>query len=163
MTALHADRVVAASFFALVFALLAYRLFTSTEHPSWCYTVANGATTMWERWDSYVVGRGFREKGCNSFNHYAFGSVAEWMFGYVLGIRFCSDEIVIKPTIDESGMITYASGSYRLDGKIIEVSWKNLDNGTTALQLKGGDKVRVDLSEYSKVEKISEELYLIKR
>lgn len=60
-------------------------------------------------------------------------------------------------------MIQYASGSYRLDGKIIEVSWKNLDNGTTALQLKGGDKVRVDLSEYSKVEKISDEFYLIKR
>jgi hypothetical protein len=43
------------------------------------------------------------------------------------------------------------------------VSWKNLDDGMTALQLKGGDKVMVDLSEYSKVEKISEELYLIKR
>lgn len=43
---------------------------------------------MWERWDSYVVGRGFRGQGCNSFNHYAFGSVAEWTFAYVLGIRF---------------------------------------------------------------------------
>lgn len=142
---------------------LAYRLFTSTEHPSWCYPVVNGATTMWERWDSYVVSRGFREKGCNSFNHYAFGSVAEWMFGYVLGIRFEADGIKIKPTIDESGRITYASGSYRLDGKTIEVSWKKLDNGMTALQLKVGANVKVDLSGYSTVEKISEELYLIKK
>ena len=71
--------------------------------------------------------------------------------------------IKIKPTIDESGRITYASGSYRLDGKTIEVSWKNLDKGMTALQLKGCDRVKVDLSGYSTVEKISEELYLIKR
>ena len=85
------------------------------------------------------------------------------MFAYVLGIRFEADGIKIKPTIDESGRITYASGSYRLDGKTIEVSWKNLDNGMTALQLKGCDRVKVDLSGYSTVEKISEELYLIKR
>ena len=100
-----------------------------------------------KRWDSYVVGRRFREKGCNSFNHYAFGSVAEWMFGYVLGIRFDCDGIKIQPIIDESGRIKYASGSYRLDGETVEVSWKNLDNGMTALQLKGGDKVFGNIEE----------------
>ena len=163
MTALHADRVVAASFFALVFALLAYRLFTSTEHPSWCYTVANGATTMWERWDSYVVGRGFREKGCNSFNHYAFGSVAEWMFGYVLGIRFEKGKIRIKPVIDQSGKLSFASGSYRLDDMFVEVSWKNLDDGMTALQLRKNCEVDLDLSDYVVSEKVSDNLYFIRR
>ncbi|MBQ3013413.1 MAG: family 78 glycoside hydrolase catalytic domain [Clostridia bacterium] len=142
---------------------LAYKLFTSTEHPSWCYPVVNGATTMWERWDSYVVGRGFREQGCNSFNHYAFGSVAEWMFAYVLGIRFENGCISIKPIIDESGSLSFASGSYRLDKAYVEVSWKNLEGGRTALEIHNSSDVTVDLSDYSEVERVSESLYLIKR
>ena len=85
------------------------------------------------------------------------------MFGYVLGIRFEADGIRIKPIVDESGRIKHASGSYRLDDTYIDVSWKNLDSGMTELQLKGCDRVKVDLSGYSTVEKISEELYLIKK
>lgn len=142
---------------------LAYRLFTSTEHPSWCYPVVNGATTMWERWDSYVVGRGFREKGCNSFNHYAFGSVAEWMFAYVLGIRFEKGKITVKPVIDQSGNLNFASGSYRLDDTFVEVSWKNLDDGKTALQIKKSGNVNIDLSDYTEVELVGDGLYFIRR
>lgn len=142
---------------------LAYRLFTSTDCPSWCYPVVNGATSIWERWNSYVVGVGFGNKGMNSFNHYAFGAVAQWMFGYLLGIRFESDGIKIKPVIDESGRICYASGSYRLDGTLIEVSWKNLDDGRTELRINKSENVILDLSDYSDVEKISELVYIIKR
>lgn len=142
---------------------LAYKLFTSTDYPSWCYPVVNGATTMWERWDSYVVGRGFREQGCNSFNHYAFGSVAEWMFAYVLGIRFEKGKIRIKPVIDQSGKLSFASGSYRLDDMFVEVSWKNLDDGMTALQLRKNCEVDLDLSDYVVSEKVSDNLYFIRR
>ena len=85
------------------------------------------------------------------------------MFGYALGIRFEADGIKIKPIIDESGSIKHASGIYRLDDTYIWVSWKNLDDGMTALQLKASDNVKVDLSGYSEVAKISDELYLIKR
>ena len=48
--------------------------------------IDNGATTIWERWDGYVKGRGFQDPGMNSFNHWAFGAVGEWMFRHILGI-----------------------------------------------------------------------------
>ncbi|MBP5293301.1 MAG: family 78 glycoside hydrolase catalytic domain [Clostridia bacterium] len=66
---------------------LAYSLLLQTKDPSWLYSVRQGATTIWERWNSYTLDKGFGAVGMNSFNHYAYGSVAEWLFGYVLGIR----------------------------------------------------------------------------
>ena len=55
--------------------------------PSWGYTIDQGATTIWERWDGYVKGRGFQDPGMNSFCHYAIGSVGEWMYRTILGIN----------------------------------------------------------------------------
>lgn len=72
---------------------LAARLFQSRRFPSWGYEVVNGATTVWERWDSYTVEHGFNGQGgnqnasMNSFSHYSFGAVAEWMFRDLGGIR----------------------------------------------------------------------------
>lgn len=54
--------------------------------PSWGYTIDNGATTVWERWDGYVAGRGFQDPGMNSFNHWALGSVGQWLFERVAGL-----------------------------------------------------------------------------
>jgi len=142
---------------------LAYKFFTSTECPSWCYPVINGATTVWERWNSYVVGVGFGNKGMNSFNHYAFGSVAQWMFGYVLGIRFTEDGILIKPHVDTSGKLTFASGSYCLDDLRIEASWKQSEDGRIVFQIQKPDEAVLDLSDYSEVEQYSDSLYIIKR
>jgi len=71
---------------------LASRLFQSRRFPSWGYEVVNGATTVWERWDSYTVEHGFegvsgnQNAAMNSFNHYAFGAVTEWMFRELAGI-----------------------------------------------------------------------------
>lgn len=66
---------------------LAYKLLLNRDFPSWGYTIDNGATTIWERWDGYVKGRGFQDPGMNSFNHWALGAVGEWMFETVGGIR----------------------------------------------------------------------------
>ena len=66
---------------------LAYSLLLQTKDPSWLYSVLQGATTIWERWNSYTVEKGFGPVGMNSFNHYAYGAVAEWMFAYMAGIR----------------------------------------------------------------------------
>jgi len=55
--------------------------------PSWGYTIKMGATTIWERWDGYVEGRGFQSPGMNSFNHWALGSVAEWIWRNVGGLN----------------------------------------------------------------------------
>ncbi|MFC8084226.1 alpha-L-rhamnosidase [Streptomyces sp. NPDC057340] len=65
---------------------VAYRLLHRTTFPSWGYQIARGATTMWERWDSVRADGGFQDAGMNSFNHYAYGSVGQWMYTHVAGI-----------------------------------------------------------------------------
>jgi len=66
----------------------AYDLFLSKEFPSWGFEVENGSTTIWERWDSYTKEDGFKYNAAmNSFNHYAFGAICEWMFGNAAGIQ----------------------------------------------------------------------------
>ncbi|MFO7975752.1 MAG: family 78 glycoside hydrolase catalytic domain [Candidatus Hydrogenedentota bacterium] len=66
---------------------LAYALALSRKMPSWGYSIDQGATTIWERWDGYVEGRGFQNPGMNSFNHWALGAVGEWLFRVVGGIN----------------------------------------------------------------------------
>jgi len=65
---------------------VAYRLLKQETYPSWLYPVLNGATTMWERWNSWTKERGFGDVGMNSFNHYAYGAVGEWLYSTVAGI-----------------------------------------------------------------------------
>ncbi len=67
---------------------VAYKLLLQRNEPSWLYSVLQGATTMWERWNSYTKEKGFGDAGMNSFNHYAYGAVLEWMFGTMAGIRY---------------------------------------------------------------------------
>ena len=66
---------------------LAWQLLTNRTFPSWLYMVDNGATTIWERWDGFVKGRGFQDAGMNSFNHWAFGAVGEWMWRHLGGLN----------------------------------------------------------------------------
>ncbi|GHT42633.1 hypothetical protein AGMMS49965_14550 [Bacteroidia bacterium] len=65
----------------------AYNLLQQRKNPSWLYSVDQGATTIWERWNSYTKDNGFGDIGMNSFNHYAYGAVSEWMFRYMAGIN----------------------------------------------------------------------------
>ena len=65
---------------------LAYSLLLQHDNPSWLYSVDQGATTIWERWNSYTLKDGFGDVGMNSFNHYAYGAVAAWMFETMAGI-----------------------------------------------------------------------------
>ena len=64
-----------------------WQLLTNRTFPSWLYMIDNGATTIWERWDGYVKGRGFQDAGMNSFNHWAFGAVGEWMWRHIAGLN----------------------------------------------------------------------------
>ena len=66
---------------------LAFRLLYNDTFPSWGYSIRQGATTMWERWDGYTDTKGFQTPAMNSFNHYSFGSVGEWLYGDVAGIE----------------------------------------------------------------------------
>lgn len=107
---------------------LAYRLAAETTYPSWGYSVANGATTIWERWNSYTYTEGFADETMNSFNHYSLGSCAEWMYSCVLGIRPLWQapafrEAELRPFPDFSGKVNSASGSLKTDFGPISVQW----------------------------------------
>ncbi len=106
---------------------LAYALIRDTAYPSLGFEVVNGATTIWERWNSFTKDKGFENNaGMNSFNHYAFGAVCEWMFQNMAGIQPIDagfKTFMIKPEIADSG-IHYASAIYHsIHGKIA-ASWK---------------------------------------
>ena len=66
---------------------VAYKLLFQRECPSWLYSVEQGATTIWERWNSYTIDKGFGDVNMNSFNHYAYGAVGEWLYQYMAGIK----------------------------------------------------------------------------
>ncbi|QRM29203.1 alpha-L-rhamnosidase [Microvirga sp. VF16] len=66
----------------------AYALLLKDTYPSWGFSIRHGATTIWERWDGWTPERGFQSPNMNSFNHYAYGAVGEWMFSRVGGIDY---------------------------------------------------------------------------
>jgi alpha-L-rhamnosidase len=113
---------------------IAYRLLLSRRFPSWLYSIDQGATTIWERWDGYVAGRGFQDAGMNSFNHVAIGAVGEWMYSRLLGIRPDESQpgyrsFLIKPQPGDA--LEWAKGSYHAITGTIEVAWTNKDNTFT--------------------------------
>lgn len=82
-----------------------YTLLLQNRDPSWLYSVEQGATTVWERWNSYTRERGFGDVSMNSFNHYAYGAVLEWMFSRMAGIstdpeKVGFEHILLSPTPD---------------------------------------------------------------
>ena len=66
---------------------LACRIVRSDTYPGWGYQVRHGATTIWERWNGWTPENGFADPAMNSFNHFAFGSVADWLHRYVAGLN----------------------------------------------------------------------------
>lgn len=112
---------------------LAYTLLLQDQMPSWLYSVKNGATTIWERWNSYSIEYGFGNVGMNSFNHYSYGAIAEWMYKYMVGISPDSDipgfkHILIKPVIDPQERINWVKGSYESIYGMLTSDWE-MDNG----------------------------------
>jgi alpha-L-rhamnosidase len=117
---------------------IAYRLLTSRRFPSWFYSIDQGATTIWERWDGYVAGRGFQSANMNSFNHVAIGAVGEWMYSHILGIRPDESQpgyrhFTIKPL--PGGGLTWAKGSYHAITGPIEVAWTDDRQGSFVLNV----------------------------
>ena len=66
---------------------LAFMLLNNKKYPSWLYPVMQGATTIWERWDGQKPDGSFQDKGMNSFNHYAYGAIGEWLYQHVAGLK----------------------------------------------------------------------------
>jgi alpha-L-rhamnosidase len=114
---------------------VAYRLLLNDTYPSWGYTIKNGATTIWERWDGWTEENGFQSPNMNSFNHYSLGSVGEWLYRYVAGIDLGSPgygHIVIRPR--PGGGLTYARGEYDAVRGRISSSWK-IEDGRFSLEV----------------------------
>jgi alpha-L-rhamnosidase len=104
---------------------VAYRLLLTETFPSWLYQVKLGATTMWERWDGWVPEKGYQDPGMNSFNHYAFGSVGEFLYRTVAGIDTDGPgykRIFIAPL--PGGGLTWARASYKSVRGEITSAWR---------------------------------------
>ena len=106
---------------------IAYELLFQRKNPSWLYSVDNGATTIWERWNSYMVDEGMGPKGMNSFNHYAYGCVCEWIWETCAGIS--SDpanpgfkHIIMKPIPDKR--LGHVDAEYQSTAGLIKSAWK---------------------------------------
>ena len=114
---------------------IAYRMLQNEQYPSWLYPVTQGATTIWERLNSYTHEDGFGgNNAMNSFNHYSFGAVGQWLMNRCLGIE--RDEMQpgfkhfhLRPVADPTGQMTYARGHYDTQYGRIESSWTRKPDG----------------------------------
>ncbi len=110
---------------------IAYKLLLNETFPSWGYTIRRGATTIWERWNGWTDENGFFYPEMNSFNHYAFGSVGQWMYQTIAGINWDTanpgyQHIILRP--QPGGGLTRASASLDSVRGLIESNWQLKDH-----------------------------------
>ena len=104
---------------------VAYHLFHNETFPSWGFSIKQGATSIWERWDGWTPENGFQDPGMNSFAHYSFGAVGEWMFKTIGGIDTQDSSyqhIVIRP--QPGGRLSWARTSYDSIRGPIATAWR---------------------------------------
>jgi alpha-L-rhamnosidase len=102
---------------------VSYRLLLNTQYPSWGYMIEHGATTMWERWDG---DQKLDDPGMNSFNHYAYGAVGEWLYRFAAGIDYDTDDpgfhhILLHPAFDAN--LGSVEATYQSPYGPIESNW----------------------------------------
>jgi alpha-L-rhamnosidase len=134
---------------------LAYELLHQNAMPSWLYSVDNGATTVWERWNSYSKEDGFGPVDMNSFNHYSYGAIMEWMYESMAGIARDPQHpgfrhFFLRPHLDPTGGIRHVAASHLSPYGEIVSEWTAKDgrlayravvpaNSTATLRLPTGD------------------------
>lgn len=104
---------------------VAYTLLFQKSYPSWLYPVTQGATTIWERWDGQKPDGSFQTIGMNSFNHYAYGAIGDWMYRIVGGIEIGAPgyrKVIIQPQPHDN--LTYATASLESAYGLIESRWR---------------------------------------
>ncbi|MCF2948870.1 glycoside hydrolase family 78 protein [Paraglaciecola aquimarina] len=103
---------------------LIYDLLFKETYPSWFYSINNGATTTWERWNSYTIDEGFNPQGMNSLNHYAYGTVSRWFYEGILGINPLTagfKHIRIEPQFSDK--LSQAKGGYITPQGEVTIDW----------------------------------------
>ena len=125
----------------------AYTILLQRNDPSWLYSIDQGATTMWERWNSYTKASGMGSANMNSFNHYAYGAIADWMYRYMAGIAPDADEpgfhhFILKPFPDNRATlpyrqqrITWTDATFHSDYGPIRARWQWEDKGRFAYEV----------------------------
>jgi len=116
---------------------VAYQLLLQESYPSWLYPVKRGATTIWERWDGIKPDGTFQTPGMNSFNHYAYGAIGDWLYRVVAGLDTDADgpgyqHIRIQP--HPGGNFTFAKADLQTHYGKVSAHWK-IDNGNFNLTL----------------------------
>jgi alpha-L-rhamnosidase len=114
---------------------VAYTLLLQETYPSWLYPVTKGATTIWERWDGIRTNGDFQAITMNSFNHYAYGAIGDWMYRVMVGLDIDEDgigykKIRIRPHV--GGKFTHASATYQTQYGTLSSGWK-IENGKLLL------------------------------
>ncbi len=114
---------------------VAYDLLLQEDYPSWLYPVKMGATTIWERWDGMKPDSTFQTPGMNSFNHYAYGAIGDWMYRTVAGLQEASPgykKITIAP--QPGGKLTQATAELKTIYGPAKSAWKT-ENGILKLDV----------------------------
>jgi alpha-L-rhamnosidase len=108
----------------------AFMLLNRKEYPSWLYPITKGATTIWERWDGLKPDGTFQDVGMNSFNHYAYGAIGDWLYRVVAGLDIDEQNpgykhIIIQP--HPGGGLTYAKARHESSYGPVESGWRLAD------------------------------------
>jgi len=117
---------------------LAFMLLNRKEYPGWLYPVTQGATTIWERWDGQKPDGTFQDVGMNSFNHYAYGAIGEWLYTYVAGIQIDEKSPGYKHFLlapHPGGGLTNANATFKSIHGEIKSAWK-IENGNMVYEVK---------------------------
>ncbi len=143
----------------------AWRMLKEKSYPSWLYPVQNGATTIWERLNSYTKEDGFGgNNSMNSFNHYSFGSVGTWMLAYAGGIRRDKRPGLFKicPVPDVDKDVTWAKTQIDTVSGHYEIAWEYKSTGLEySMHIPGGHKTEVELlADPKQADKLAESLRL---
>lgn len=109
---------------------VAYTLLLQESYPSWLYPVKMGATTIWERWDGIKPDSTFQTPGMNSFNHYAYGAIGDWMYRVVAGIDTDEEKtgykkILVKPHVNSK--LSHATATLQTYYGALSSGWKLAD------------------------------------
>jgi alpha-L-rhamnosidase len=140
---------------AMGYSDVAHRLLRNETFPSWGYSIRHGATTIWERWDGWTDTDGFQTPNMNSFNHYSLGSVGQWLYEHVGGIRAAApgyQRVLIAP---EPGKLEWARVTYQSVRGRITSAWRRGRDGfqleveippnvTATVLVPGGETVEVE-------------------
>ncbi len=133
---------------------LAFMLLKRKEYPSWLYPVTRGATTIWERWDGIKADGTFQDKSMNSFNHYAYGAIGEWLYNYVSGIQIDEKDpgykhFILAPhpggnlssaRVEFDSMYGKIVSDWKLEGNVFTYTVEIPANTTASVIMPGSDE-----------------------